>query len=139
EAGKKGSGPITVAYTRDGSKLIVTSAKTGQIHIRDVKTGAITATFSEHAPLDRVMASPLPGGKVLSAGTEPVLLVWNDATGKAEARVTARGPAGTIKALQTDRAGKYALVEAGTKAAIIDLGEHKEILELDLPYEAFSS
>lgn len=131
-AGDVESGARAMCYSHDGSKLIVSMAKSGQISVFDAKSGSPVTSFTDHAPVGVALAAPLPAGKILSIGSEPVLMVWDDATGKAASRIASRGPAGKADVLQTDREGHYALIAAGLKAAVIDLDETEQTLLLDL-------
>lgn len=132
-----GSNYITVTHSPDGTIAIATLEKTGAIHTFEAATGQRLAEFAEHEATDRVLAAALPGGRVISGGREPVLLVWNARTGEVVARVPRR-PEGVVQALQVDRAGKIALVATGKRIELIDLENPREIQSYDLPHAANS-
>ena len=98
-----------VHYSKDGSKLIVPMEKTGQIRVYDAKNGRPITTFKMHEPIDLVVAAPLPGGKVVSRGSEPVMLVWDDSTGTVLSRIPMPSTADPIVKLQSDPSGRYVL------------------------------
>ncbi len=121
-----------VVYTVNGSKILVPMSGTGQVAVHDAKSGNLITTYIDPTGSGQTAVAPLPDGKVLSIASDPVAIVWDDTTGRAVARAFPHGATGAIDLLQTDRDGKHALMAAGAKASVIDLGDHKELLALDL-------
>ena len=125
-----GRGVYAARFSADGSRVIAfPNASDVPITTFDAATGRRRAAFREHGRA-RPLAAPLPRGRVLSAGTEPVLLVWDDATGRAVARVPVTDDPANRYALVTDRTGRYAATSTPQGVQVFDIDQGREVLSL---------
>jgi RNA polymerase sigma factor (sigma-70 family) len=73
--------PLTMAATPDG-KLVATGRETGEVNLRDARSGALRRTIAAHDDAVTALAFS-PDGKVLaSGGPDMVVKLWEVSTGK---------------------------------------------------------
>jgi DNA-binding beta-propeller fold protein YncE len=124
----------TVVFSLDGSRVIVAQQNTGQIDVHDATTGKIVATCREHEPPATAFPFPLPGGKVMSAAREPVMIAWDGSTGRPIARAPLAKPKVGLTAVRADQKGQYVVLCWDDSASVIDIENGgRELVEIKYP------
>jgi hypothetical protein len=123
----------TGKFTLDGRRVLSAAQTAGLVDVLDARTGQKVATFRDHEPPANAFPFPLPQGKAMSVAREPVMLVWDQETGKAAARAPMANPIIGLTAVRADQQGKYAVLVSDEKATVLDIESGRAVQTFTTP------
>lgn len=127
-------GASSAALSPDGA-LLATGAHDGTIRLWDTNTGEEVRTLAGHA--DRVAELAfMPGGRLISAGVDNLVLEWDVETGAPVSRLEQHSAAATSVAWSPDGQtiavggidGTVSLWDAGTAQRLVQMQAHEELV-----------
>lgn len=125
-------------FSLDGGRILSACQQSGVVDVLDAKDGRKVATFREHEPPANVFAFPLPNGTAMSVAREPVMMLWEQDTGRAKARAPLAHPEAGLTAVRADRVGKYVALVRDEKVSVIDIEKGSEVVGFTTPKAPFS-
>jgi len=120
------------ALSPDGSRLLVSGFKTGDVHVLDARSGALTATLPVGAVAQGVKIAPDGRHGLAMAQADDVVVVIDLDAGERVASIpVGAGPHNAV--FSADGALAYVTLQGGGAIAVIDMQTRQKVDEIPTP------